>query len=125
MIHYSWSPNGAWEVQPLSRSVVSHGPQWTYLALSPAQSDAAELEFVVTDGNGAWDKAPGDQNYRITASAAIEKYRLSQGALHPVTVPRVLLVSDLDDTLIGDDQATAAFTAWWHSVGVCAGGRLV
>ena len=26
---------------------------------------------------------------------------------------------------IGDDEATAAFTAWWHAEGVPAGGRLV
>ncbi len=37
----------------------------------------------------------------------------------------VLLVSDLDDTMMGDDEATAAFTSWWQSAMVPAGGRLV
>jgi hypothetical protein len=35
------------------------------------------------------------------------------------------VVSDLDETMIGDDEATAAFTGWWQSAMVPAGGRLV
>ena len=36
-----------------------------------------------------------------------------------------MLVSDLDDTMIGDDASTAEFTRWWREEGVAAGGRLV
>lgn len=37
----------------------------------------------------------------------------------------MLVVTDLDDTLIGDDEATAAFTRWWQSAAVPRGSRLV
>lgn len=80
------------------------------------------LEFVLTDGQGAWDKAPDSENYAIAEPGA---WALRDGQLARVATPPVLLVSDLDDTMIGDDDATAAFTAWWREEGVPAGGRLV
>lgn len=127
------------------------------------------LEFVITDGKDAWDKAPDGSNYRIAAPG---NWRLRDGQLAPAATPPVLLVSDLgtsaaqarceeadqrvrclrthpgvgeragaklkcailahpsprlhsDDTLIGEDEATAAFKRWWEQEGVPAGGRLV
>ncbi len=46
--------------------------------------------------------------------------------VHHITGKRVLVVSDLDGTMVGeDDQATAAFTQWWHDVAIPRGGVLV
>ena len=36
-----------------------------------------------------------------------------------------LVVSDLDDTMVGNDEASAAFRDWWEAEGLVAGGRLV
>lgn len=107
-----------WSTAPLEPAAVSAGPHWKRLRV-PTTSP---LELVITDGDGQWDKAPGDQNYVIPGPG---RYRLSGGALHPVTAPPVLVVTDLDDTLIGDDEATAAFAEWWRHEGAPAGGRLV
>lgn len=87
-----------------------------------SSNGAPLLEFVVTDGVDAWDKAPGDSNYRIATPG---NWQLRDGQLAPVSTPPVCLVSDLDDTMIGDDEGTAGFRQWWHEEGVPAGGRLV
>jgi sucrose-6F-phosphate phosphohydrolase len=114
----------------MQRCIASSGPSWAHFSLEhhrlPAAVDQTTLELVITDGQGAWDKAPGDQNYKIQSPG---RYRMEFGQLHPVTSPPVLVVTDLDDTLIGssshDDEATLKFTQWWQSYGVPAGGRLV
>lgn len=80
------------------------------------------LEFVVTDGFDSWDKAPTGGNYTIQEAGC---WQLADGVLAQAERPPVLLVSDLDDTMIGDDDATAAFTRWWQEEAVPAGGRLV
>jgi hypothetical protein len=36
-----------------------------------------------------------------------------------------MLVSDLDGTMVGDDEATATFRDWWEDVGALKGGLLV
>lgn len=81
------------------------------------------LEFVLTDGRDAWDKAAGDANYTIAVPG---RWSLHDGQLAAVSgPPAVLVVSDLDDTMIGDDEATTAFARWWRDEAVPAGGRLV
>ena len=129
VVHYSVE-GGEWKTKPMHRDVNSSGPNWTHFSLEdhqlPDTADETTVEFVITDGQGAWDKAPEDQNYKIQSHG---NYRLEHGKLQSVTCPPVLVITDLDDTLIGsshhDDEATLQFTQWWRSHGVPAGGRLV
>jgi sucrose-6F-phosphate phosphohydrolase len=123
VVHYSVE-GGEWKTQPMQRHIASAGPNWAHFSLEEHHKlpEQATLELVITDGQGAWDKAPGDQNYIIQSPGS---YRLEHGQLMPVTTPPVLVITDLDDTLIGDDDATLKFTQWWRSHGVPAGGRLV
>lgn len=125
IVHYSLGGK-PWTSHFLQRTVNSAGQHWVQFTLDAGGSDLTGdvpvLEMVLTDGNGIWDKAPGDQNYLIFSPG---QYRLSHGSLDEVSSPAVLVVSDLDDTMVGDDEATAKFTEWWRSVGVPAGGRLI
>ena len=91
-------------------------------AAAATAAGAPLLEFVVTDGQDSWDKPLDGSNYQIDAPG---RWHLREGHLAAAAAPPVLVVSDLDDTMIGDDEATAAFTAWWQAEGVAAGGRLV
>lgn len=135
VLHHSIA-GSEWRGVPLQK-VVSGGGWWHAANLhidaaaavagsngsSGGAAAAALLEFVLTDGQDAWDKAPDGGNYRISAPG---RWKLADGALAAVDrPPAVLVVSDLDDTMIGDDAATAAFSAWWREEGVAAGGRLV
>jgi hypothetical protein len=64
-------------------------------------------------------------NYVITAPGT---YTLRNGSLSQLPAaapPPVMLVSDLDGTMVGDDDATAAFKAWWENEGLLRGGMLV
>ncbi|MEW5307867.1 MAG: hypothetical protein WDW36_010240 [Sanguina aurantia] len=91
-------------------------------AADGGSSSPALLEFVVTDRSDAWDKPETGSNYRITSPGT---YTLSGGALSPVSGRPVMLVSDLDGTMVGDDEASGAFKAWWQEAGVTRGGVLV
>lgn len=116
------------------RQVVSGGGWWEAADLKLAAAAASGngsgagsaapplLEFVVTDGRDAWDKAADGSNYAIAAPG---RWSLRDGQLAEASLPAVLVCSDLDDTMIGDDAATAAFSSWWHEEAVPAGGRLV
>jgi hypothetical protein len=91
-------------------------------AAAATAAGAPLLEFVVTDGQDGWDKPLDGSNYQVGAPG---RWHLREGHLAAAAAPPVLVISDLDDTMIGDDEATAAFTAWWQAEGVAAGGRLV
>lgn len=124
-IHFSIN-NNKWQSADLYQSsVVSQGQDWKTVSISNNQNELTSLEFAITNGNGSWDKLPDGSNYRITAAEADQTYSLSNGMLTHIKTPPVLLFTDLDDTLIGDDTATFTFTQWWQQTGVPAGGRLV
>lgn len=86
---------------------------------------AGQLAFALHDGQGRWDNpggAPG-RNYNTDRAGA---YRLAHGALQllPPALP-LLLVSDLDGTLVGDDGAARAFASYWALTAAPSGSRLV
>jgi hydroxymethylpyrimidine pyrophosphatase-like HAD family hydrolase len=144
-LHYSFA-GGPWRRSPPMAPVASGGGRWHALRLplppaglnanaggaastSESTSDSAGaplLEFVVTDGADAWDKAAGGANY---AARAPGRWALAGGALGRPVAPPLLLVSDLDGTLVssegGGNADTAAFAAWWAAAAVPAGSRLV
>jgi hypothetical protein len=65
-------------------------------------TSAPLVEFVLTNGTGDWDKAPEGKNYVVTQSGV---HALHNGRLSPTTGKRLMLVTDLDDTLINEDDA--------------------
>lgn len=61
-------------------------------------------------------------NYAINEAGV---FALNQGTLQKSSGDAVLLVSDLDDTMIGDDAATAEFRDYWESEALTRGSLLV
>lgn len=50
-------------------------------------------------------------NYLVTKAGG---YRLEFGQMHEIRGEAIMLVSDLDDTMFGDDQASKAFKDFWE-----------
>lgn len=88
---------------------------------APGQPEPPLLEFVITDGRD-WDKPISGGNYVINERG---RFMLRDGEIAAVEGEPVLVVSDLDDTMIGDDDATAVFKRFWDTVAVPRGSRLV
>ncbi|GAX82355.1 hypothetical protein CEUSTIGMA_g9784.t1 [Chlamydomonas eustigma] len=80
------------------------------------------LEFVITDRLGSWEKPSYGGNFVITGPG---RYKVEGGAIQTVSGPAIMVVSDLDGTMVGDDVATAAFREFWVSTGAVRGGVLV
>ncbi|KAL6764257.1 sucrose-6F-phosphate phosphohydrolase-domain-containing protein [Haematococcus lacustris] len=118
--HLHGSLAGApWRNFPLER-VASSG-KWLQCTLA-APSPTCQLEFVLTDGDHAWDKPATGGNYQAVGPGA---YVVRGGQLSAVTGPAVMVVSDLDGTMVGDDSATAAFRQWWEEQALPRGCVLV
>mmetsp|Transcript_1883 Transcript_1883/g.6741 ORF Transcript_1883/g.6741 Transcript_1883/m.6741 type:complete len:340 (-) Transcript_1883:65-1084(-) len=87
-------------------------------------SEADSIEFVLTNGDGDWDKAHHGGN--LQASLEHKVVCVIGGKVEPVTqAPPIMLISDLDGTMIGDDEATARFSAFWEARHEAAGSMLV
>ncbi|KAF6259195.1 sucrose-6F-phosphate phosphohydrolase-domain-containing protein [Scenedesmus sp. NREL 46B-D3] len=123
---------GDWKDYEL-RTVTSAPGKWLSTSInlngssssSSSSATAPAVEFVVTDGGSQWDKPPQGGNYVITVPGT---YTLTNGSLSQLPAaapPPVMLVSDLDGTMVGNDAATAAFKAWWENEGLLRGGTLV
>ncbi|KXZ45571.1 hypothetical protein GPECTOR_53g157 [Gonium pectorale] len=116
----------AWRDFPLSKDAGT--PDRWLVAEIPLASAVAPggkplLEFVVADtGKANWDKPAAGGNYRMDAPGV---YSLRGGQLKKVGGRPVMVVSDLDGTMVGDDAATGAFRSWWEDGGALRGGVLV
>lgn len=87
------------------------------------------LEFVVSDGSEQVDMPHGGGSYRVTQPGG---YKLQHGKLRPFSRandPPIMLVSDLDGTMVSEgveaDASTATFTRYWEDHAALAGSILV
>lgn len=83
------------------------------------------LSFVLNDGSGKWENAMGGGNYHISEAGT---YALRHQRLTKVTmdgIRPVLVVSDLDGTMVGKDDATRLFADIWERELQIRGGQLV
>eukprot|EP00210_Caulerpa_lentillifera_P000298 g291.t1 len=101
-----------------------NGAPWTDVRLSPSphgrwrtvsievepNQSTPVLEFVLTDGDGLWDKTKDGTNFTIQKPG---NYRVQNGVVREIKMRAAMLVSDLDGTMIGDDHATKAFSDFW------------
>ncbi|WIA20655.1 hypothetical protein OEZ85_005031 [Tetradesmus obliquus] len=119
---------GDWKDYELSM-VTSAPGKWLSATINlnggSSSSKVPAVEFVVTDGGSHWDKPPEGGNYVITTPGTYTLRNGSLSQLPAASPPAVMLVSDLDGTMVGDDAATAAFKEWWENEGLLRGGLLV
>uniref|UniRef100_A0A7S3RAP8 Sucrose phosphatase-like domain-containing protein n=1 Tax=Dunaliella tertiolecta TaxID=3047 RepID=A0A7S3RAP8_DUNTE len=111
-----------WKDVPLNR-VGSAPNRWSSCTLPVPQASAAAgaplLEFVLRHGlKDEWNKPAQGGNYVIDAPGS---YTIRSNAVQHSTGTPVMLVSDLDGTMVGDDAATAAFRNWWEEEAVTRG----
>lgn len=98
-------------------------------ALPRPIAQKSALEFIVTDGKGLYDLAPGGGTYNCPWPGG---YKLENGRLMAfprAKTPPIMLVSDLDGTMVGQspefDAATRAFKRYWDDSASLAGSVLV
>lgn len=81
---------------------------WIFQAF---RAELAEIPLRWTGGNYSVDK-PGT-------------FAVQQGNIKRVTGKPMMIVSDLDGTMIGDDSATKAFKDFWQQKALIRGSTLV
>ena len=59
-----------WDTWTMQRH--SNGEHLQFTASVPDDAEGPLLEFVITDGNGDWDKAPSGKNYFISEPGTFE-----------------------------------------------------
>lgn len=113
----------------------SYEGQWKSLKMSPhpfrrgwQQISLTYLgDFVLTNGDGIWDNPQPGRNYQNPGVPLFAVYRGKEIPIEP-TEP-ILLISDLDNTLIGSHPDTHAaqrrFNEYWISKHYFGGSKLV
>jgi hypothetical protein len=110
---------------------------WTSLVTSPLREKrywhfamfegCIGQDFVMTDCSGGWDNPSDGGNYKVPSA----RFALFKGTLVPVqeNSDHILVISDLDSTMIGDNEtaraATSRFTFVWLSKYFFNGSKLV
>lgn len=116
---------GGWTDFPLKR-VPSAPGKWLVGTVNCSSNGtgvaAPALEFVLNNGQSEWSKAADGGNLVVNEPG---RYAVRCGTISPVVGEPVLVVSDLDGTMVGDDSATAAFKKFWEEEAVVRGGVLV
>ena len=84
------------------------------------------LECAITDQNGSWVKSPeglslSEFEMNIWGSVvgtnyvidSFGHYSIEAGVIESIDLKPVMVVSDLDGTMVGDDVATSTFRHFW------------
>lgn len=88
------------------------GHNWRYLTVSNVVTPFC---FVLHNGEGEWDSGPEREKGRYYKVDGPGHFCLKDGILTEVyhNLPGLLLVCDLDGTLVGDEKALQEFNDEW------------
>eukprot|EP01056_Protomagalhaensia_sp_Gyna25_P001310 Protomagalhaensia_sp_Gyna_25__1309@NODE_1657_length_1653_cov_10_636307_g1355_i0_p1_GENE_NODE_1657_length_1653_cov_10_636307_g1355_i0NODE_1657_length_1653_cov_10_636307_g1355_i0_p1_ORF_typecomplete_len472_score15_47S6PP/PF05116_13/3e34Hydrolase_3/PF08282_12/2_9e18CBM_25/PF03423_13/4e08HAD/PF12710_7/3_5e02HAD/PF12710_7/0_18_NODE_1657_length_1653_cov_10_636307_g1355_i01691416 len=109
---------------------------WRFIIEDIPKRRNETLSFVLCNyTKSQWDNAsygsyaPGSRNYSLCISAAEEtgpiQHTLIEGVLTELSGPPICLVTDLDGTLLGHDDALRSFNKYWERTQLFKGSLLV